>query len=216
MKLINLLDRFKVFGRIRRPLFASDLYFPGYIRQIGKHLAEWNPEIVHIHNFSQFVPIIRHNVPNARIVLHMHCEWLSQLNTRMIEKRLMRTDRVVGCSDYITTKVKQKFPHLTNRCVTIYNGVDLSQFTSQSELDSEQNDDNVLLLVGRLSPEKGVHVLLDAFSLVLKQFPNTHLMIVGSPGSAPVQFMVGVSDDKRVQDLDRFYNGVLSKNDYYF
>ena len=38
---------------------------------------------------------------------------------------------------------------------------------------------NTLLFVGRLSPHKGVHLLLDAFAKVRKEVPDTKLLIVG-------------------------------------
>lgn len=37
----------------------------------------------------------------------------------------------------------------------------------------------ILLYVGRLSPHKGVHLLIDAFKVVKKQYPNASLLIVG-------------------------------------
>lgn len=37
----------------------------------------------------------------------------------------------------------------------------------------------VLLYVGRISPHKGIHLLLESFNLVLKKVPNAKLLIVG-------------------------------------
>ncbi len=39
--------------------------------------------------------------------------------------------------------------------------------------------DPILLYVGRISPHKGIHLLLKSFNLVLKQIPNAKLLIVG-------------------------------------
>ncbi len=61
----------------------------------------------------------------AKLVLHMHCEWLTQLDGRMIDRRLRHADLIVGCSDHITDKVRERFPQHADRCVTIYNGVDV-------------------------------------------------------------------------------------------
>ena len=218
MKPLNELDRlrFQLLGRAKHPLWASSVWHAKYWRQIGNDLVRWNPDIVHIHNFSQFVPLVRQMVPKARIVLHMHCEWLTQLDPKMIEKRLRDVDLVIGCSEYITDKVRQRFPVYSNRCQTIYNGADLSQFSPPKDSDLHKKNGRVLLFAGRLSPEKGVHILLDAFGIVLKRFPDAYLQIAGGIGSTPPKFLVAISDDKQVQDLARFYKNHLLKHDFYY
>ena len=39
----------------------------------------------------------------------------------------------------------------------------------------------ILLYVGRVSPHKGIHLLIDSFSLVLREFPDATLIIAGKP-----------------------------------
>ena len=63
----------------QRPSFASSAYYLGYIWRIAKDLSRQGCDIVHVHTFSQFVPIIRRFNPHVKIVLHMQAEWLSQL-----------------------------------------------------------------------------------------------------------------------------------------
>jgi hypothetical protein len=50
-------------------------------------------------NNSQAIPVLRRAAPSAGLVLHMECEWLSQLNRGMIERRLCDADLVIGCAD---------------------------------------------------------------------------------------------------------------------
>jgi glycosyltransferase involved in cell wall biosynthesis len=216
MKPLNILDRFQLLGGARHPLWASSLFYPGFWRQIGEDLARWNPDIVHIHDFSQFVPMVRRIVPKAKIVLHMHTDWLSQLDAGMIGRRLRHADLILGCSEYISRKVRQRFPELSDRCQTIYNGADLSQFSPQEDPELQKKNSHVLLYAGRLSPEKGVHVLLDAFGIVLKRFPDAGLQIAGGIGSSPPKFLVAISEDKQVQDLARFYKIPPPKPDFYY
>jgi glycosyltransferase involved in cell wall biosynthesis len=215
-KPFRLFERFGVFYNAKQPLFASNLQSPGYALQIAIDLKNRQPDIIHIHNFSQFVPIIHAFNPQAKIVLHMHCEWLTQLDQKIIEKRLRHVDLMIGCSEYITEKVRQLFPMYSNRCQTVYNGADLSRFSPQPASESQKRSSHELLFVGRVSPEKGVHVLIDAFGIVLKKYPNTRLKIAGGIGSAPIEFLVGISDDELVRDLARFYDGSFSKDDYYY
>jgi len=215
-KPFRLLERLGTFYKNRRPLFASNLQAPGYALQIAIDLKNRQPDVIHIHNFSQFVPVIRAFNPDAKIVLHMHCEWLTQLDRKMIGKRLRHVDLVIGCSEYITKKVRQRFPNYADRCQTVYNGADLSRFLPRESSELQKRNERVLLFVGRISPEKGVHVLIDAFGIVVKKIPNVRLQIAGGIGSAPFEFLVGISKDEQVQNLARFYDGSFSKDEHYY
>jgi glycosyltransferase involved in cell wall biosynthesis len=134
----------------------------------------------------------------------MHCEWLTQLDHRMIERRLRSIDLVIGCSDYITEKVRAAFPHLPVRYKTVYNGVNADHGTDHGHTP-DRDAPLRLLFVGRVSPEKGVHVLLDAIAELLPHTP-LHLDIVGSPRSLRLDYIVNLSDDPQVRALARFYS----------
>jgi glycosyltransferase involved in cell wall biosynthesis len=63
-----------------------------------------------------------------------------------------------------------------------------------------------LLCVGRISPEKGIHVLLDAFELIIREFPDVALTIVGPEWVAPREDITDLSLPKDVIDgLALFY-----------
>ncbi|MGH7495314.1 MAG: glycosyltransferase family 4 protein [bacterium] len=119
--LLRLLKRFAVFYHGPPPLFASALFYWGYALQVAIDLQKRRCDIVHLHNLSQFVLIIRAFNPKIKIILHMHCEWLSQLDRPMIAHRLNQVDGVIGCSEYITKKIRLAFPRLAARCQTVPN-----------------------------------------------------------------------------------------------
>ena len=62
------------------------------------------------------------------------------------------------------------------------------------------------IYAGRVSPEKGLHVLLDAFESVIGRAPHAHLKIVGGLEIPPLSFIVEQSSDPAVRGLSRFYN----------
>jgi len=191
----------------RRPLFASRLYYLGYALRVASDLRREQCDLVHIYNFSQFVPVIRAFNPQVKIVLHMQCEWLTQLDRAMIEKRLREVDLVIGCSRYITEKIRRSFPEYVGRCQTIFNGVDPDLFHRANRHGAIEKDSaNRLLFVGRVSPEKGVHVLLDAFHQVIQRFPHAEIEIVGPQRAAPMEFIIALSDDPKVAALASFYS----------
>jgi spore coat protein SA len=161
---------------------------------------------VHVHNFSQFVPIIRSVSRRTKIVLHMHCDWLVQLDRQVINGRLRQVDAVVGCSEYVTRNIRTAFPQYADRCATVFNGVDVEKITVRTGRPRDRRSPRVVF-VGRVSPEKGLHVLIDAFERVLNKRPESHLEIIGGEFVTPLQFTVGMSDDPMVQGLSRFYRG---------
>ena len=189
-----------------RPVFASALYYLGYIAQVALDLRGQRCDVVHVHNFSQFLPLLHAANPNARLVLHMHCTWLSDLDRRVVADRLQRASLVVGCSEYVTERVRRAHPAAEPRCRTVHNGVDPRRFVPvEDRPGAGANRRPRLLYVGRLSPEKGVHVLLEAFARVARRHPTVELQIVGPLSVAPRAFFVGDSDDEPVRALDTFY-----------
>jgi glycosyltransferase involved in cell wall biosynthesis len=229
LKPLKLLERLSGHRNPKRPLFASPWYYIGYILQVANDLRSQQPDVVHIFNYSQFVPIVRRACPKSKIVLHMHCEWLTQLDRAMIERRLKKVDLIISCSHYSTKRIRQHFPKFAHRCETVLNGVDAGSFASQdghrrvkkASPEGRGNEAGTLpspkrlLFVGRVSPEKGVHVLLDAFEKVIAHYPHVHLDIVGPGGNAPFEFMVLISDDEKVSSLASFYDGILRRGDYF-
>lgn len=213
---LKFIEKLLGYPRPKRPFFSSIINYFGYALQISLDLRKNDYDIVHVHNFSQFVPIIRYFNPRIKIVLHMHCEWLSQLDHKRIEHRIEKTDLVIGCSEFVINKVKQRFPEQAEKAYSVYNGVNLENFSSKSRNRIEGGSDNVrLLYVGRVSPEKGIHILLDAFLILRESLNNVQLDIVGSLGAAPYEYMVLISDDPKVRGLESFYHGLFKRDRYY-
>jgi len=204
--MLRLLEKFSTFRSPKCPLFASYLYYIVYALQVALDLRRQKCDIVHINNFSQFVPIIRAFNPGSKVALHMQCEWLTQLDQAMVKRRLKKVDLVVGDSEYITQQVRNGFPEFGDRCCVLYNGVDNELFCpGNGQSGVKRNRGKRLLFVGRVSPEKGVHVLLDAFRKVDERFPDAHLDIVGSKGQLPYEYLVALTEDKKVSELASFY-----------
>lgn len=205
-KFQDILGAFSLLRILKIPYFSTILYSLGYIFQIARDIKSQGCEIVHIHNFSQFVPVILAFNPNVKIVLHMHCEWLTQLSSRMIKSRIRKVNKILGCSEYVTEKIRQKFPQFADKCLTIYNGVNISRFDKQASVSEKPTKDKVhLIFVGRLSPEKGLHVLLEAFKKVISQFPNIQLEIVGPKAATPKQFLISLSENPEITRLKVYY-----------
>lgn len=93
--------------------------------------------------------------------------------------------RVICCSDYMITHVKWAFGLPSDKLVMVPNGVntycyndidsDLKNFRSKFALPEEK----IVLFVGRLVYEKGIHILINAVPKILEKV-NAKFIIVGS------------------------------------
>ena len=204
VRLLRVMRRAWRLRNARRRAVASNLYYRFYAMRAASAFRTQACDIIHIQNFSQFVPLVRRINPHAKIVLHMHAKWLVQLDRDLLESRLADVDAIVGNSEYVTKAIRQRFPRLASRCDTVFNGVDIDAFCPPAD-DSCSSKRTLIVYVGRLSPEKGVHVLLDAFEIVLASRPGIYLELIGGPYVAPSDVIVDIDDDPTVRELSRFY-----------
>ncbi|HEX3239245.1 MAG TPA: glycosyltransferase family 4 protein [Solirubrobacterales bacterium] len=188
----------------RLPLFATRAFFPLYVRRVAALLAERPPDVVHVHNLLGAVPVLRRALPRARIVLHLHAEWLGLLPRRLSLGPARAADAIVGPSRYVVDAAARALPELAGRIAVAPNGVDTALFTPAAEGERESAR---IIAVGRISPEKGIHVLLDAFGRLLERLPQARLALVGKEALTPPELLVGLSDEPAVQALSRFYPG---------
>lgn len=207
---LSRIERLLDYPRRRLPFFGSALYALGYALQVAIAASRERCDVIHIHNFSQFVPVIRAFNRSASIVLHMHCEWLGQLDERALASRLRHVDAVVGCSDYVSAAAARRFDWLAERCVTVHNGCDVTTFGPGTAVGRGGR----LLFVGRVSPEKGVHVLLAALRALISTRPNVRLEVVGPIGAAPYEYIVLLDRDVQTRRLARYYGRARREDQY--
>jgi glycosyltransferase involved in cell wall biosynthesis len=195
----------------RRSGIASSLYHIAYAYQLAHDLQHQECDVVHVANYSQFVPIIRRLNPKIHIVLHMHCNWLTQIDADILRSRLRHADLILGCSQHITRRIKERFPDLADHCDTIYNGVSQSFFGRDlPPKQAARGKGRKLVFVGRVSPEKGVHVLIEAFRTVAARHPDASLDIIGHTHPMPQAFYCDLADDEERAALLPFY-----RDDYF-
>src|SRR5919197_162399 len=97
-------------------------------------------------------------------------------------------DKTICISNAVRGRLVDEYGFRADKTVTIPNGVDLRCFASPNGSDCRSmrrsldpgSDEAVILCVSRLVPRKRIDILLDAFSLVLKEHPSCKCLIVGS------------------------------------
>jgi glycosyltransferase involved in cell wall biosynthesis len=180
---------------LRIPYMSSIFFHPFYALRVALSIRKEKCNIVIVHNLIQFVPIIKFFNPSIKICLDMQCEWLTQLATSASERRLRKVDLILGCSDYIREGIRARFPAIAARCHTVYNGVDTIRFCPAPGVSSLSDGTERLLYVGRLSQEKGVHILIQAFKLLAETRPRLHLDLIGAGHALHyLYFLPGVQD----------------------
>jgi glycogen(starch) synthase len=105
-----------------------------------------------------------------------------------VEKWLVNeSSMVICCSNYMVEQIFQMLQVPREKVRVIRNGVDVSRFnlSTNNQAVSQQfanPGEKIVLYVGRLVHEKGVHVLIGAAPKVLNVLPNVKFVIVGEGG----------------------------------
>lgn len=149
-----------------------------YNLSAAKHINTRDYDVVHIHNRPEYVYNMRKYNPNAKIILHMHNDHLIKYSSKELHKICSLADIIIGCSKYITSNIIKAAPEFKNKCHTVYNGVNLKTFNKIPI--KEQYNFPVILFVGRIVKQKGLHVLIQAFKEVLEMYPLARLYIIGA------------------------------------
>ena len=187
----------------------ADAYH-GYARAIAKELDRSSYGVVHVMNYWSLCRRIKHGARKRHLVLEMQSEWLSQMDEKQVSAELEVVDAVVAVSDHIARLFRESFPSYHGKVVTAYNGVDVEAFRPAPLANASRGELLPILFVGRVSPEKGIHTLIEAFARVVSRNERARLIIVGSRTTLREDFIVGISSDPLVRALSRFYDGSVS------
>ncbi len=97
--------------------------------------------------------------------------------------------RVICCSEYMRGEIRSLFQAPGDKMAVIRNGVDPAEFSALSagrkREEFAHRSEQIVFFVGRLVPEKGVQVLLDAVPEVRKVKPLTRFVVAGTGPSEP-------------------------------
>lgn len=157
-----------------------------YGRRVARAVQAF--DLIYLHNEPNILFFI-HKRPGQRIVLHMHNDHLSMRLFRPFYRRaLAKADGVICVSDYIRRQAISHFPEHAVRFCVMLNATDPEVFKPYGEEAFQQLNSVVsvepgkkyLLYVGRLTPVKGVHILIEAFREIHRRMPDTRLIITGS------------------------------------
>lgn len=205
---LSLLDARQLFNR-GRPFRLSPFYYAHYGQAVARDIRARGCDLVHLHTVSNFITPIRRANPDTRIVLHMHDHSLADFDPQVTGPRLAEAALILGCSRFVVERIRRLHPEAAARCHELYNGVD-ERFL---QVSAQPAASSTVLFVGRLCPEKGVHVLLSAMSEVLRDHPQADVSLVGPLDLSPKEYVDPHQRDPIFNGLTRYYSQPTAYHD---
>jgi glycosyltransferase involved in cell wall biosynthesis len=196
-----------VAGRLRSkyPYAFSPLYHREYYWQVARDLRTRSFDVVHIPVQLQMGALLKQAAPKAKIVLHVHQDELAHADYDFLHAHLAHFDAIVTVSEFVSQRARARFPEFARRIYTIGNGVDIVRFHPHP-MPARVLRPSRLLFVGRIAPDKGLHLLVAAFNTLVRERPDLELTLVGKPGMMPFDVISTLlKDDPALENLREFY-----------
>lgn len=136
-------------------------------------------DILYIHNRPECADVLAGTAEQRgiRIVLHMHNSLLHPRSKKHIQA--LKNVPVVFCSQFLRQEAVSAYPNRLQNTHVVYNGADSRTFRADGRIQKSMPE---IIFTGRLIPNKGVHVLLDAMRILQSRGVEAKCTIVG--GSA--------------------------------
>lgn len=171
----------KIFSKFNKsPYYDSEIEY--FLHKSLRHLRRQHYDCVILENRPGYAMAVR-KVTDAPIVLHLHNDLLNKDTFRgrdiysLLSKVITVSNYIKGCVETLGTEIPVE---------TVHNGIDLERFqlkpdaitmVKRADLNLRE-DDFVVVYSGRLTKEKGIKELLEAF-LMLRNYPSIKLMVMG-------------------------------------
>lgn len=165
-----------------------------YLKRVCNRIKQFQPQIIQVENRPLWVPRLKRAFPQRRIGLNLHSTTFickPYINAQQRKRSFQAADYIQVNSEYLRAYVQQLFPQAADKIIVNHLGVDVDRFPVRMSLESRSMREElrsakgwgerpIVLYVGRLVPQKGVHHLLNTISVLKATVPNVLVVIVGS------------------------------------
>lgn len=147
-------------------------------RRIAALKAQLQPDLIHL-NFCGPSPVFHlrtlaaHRAPTLMTLYALPEAEPSK--TGVVERLLAAADRVVGPSAAVIDRTREWFPQIAAKSSVIYNTLNLPEV----EIRPLPFDPPRLLCLGRVVPDKGFDLVVEALASIVKAVPGIELTIAG-------------------------------------
>ena len=116
-----------------------------------------------------------------------------------LAERAQNVDVFVAVSDFYKHKMTDRLKIPEDRIVTVYNGIPTREYEPAESLPNPP----VIGFIERQCPEKGVHVLAEAFKILKERdtIPGLRLAIAGGKTSDDVKYVAGIARELKRKNL---------------
>lgn len=181
----------------QRSIFSSST--SNYLKNIVNRVKASGTRLLEVHNRPYYISFLK-RFTDAKITLHLHNDPLEMKGSKTVKQRkyLLDNCEYIYCvSDYIRKRfITGLDASDTSRVVVIYNNPQLTG----SEVVPQKS--NKVLYVGRLSNDKGVLELVEAYRRIMPLYPKWEFCIVAKIIGHPREFPFL----KKIKTLERFPN----------
>ena len=142
--------------------------------------------VLFVHNQPAAILPLRRLFPHATLVLYAHNDSFGTYSWAETAKFFKAVSLVICCSSFLAEALKKKStPAGARKIKVVLNGVDTNKFTPVQKAPAPERTPLRILFVGRMLPEKGPHLLLQAASLLERRrrqgnIPPFQVSFVGS------------------------------------
>lgn len=138
-----------------------------------------------LHNAPGALRLFRERLPRARVVLYAHNELFRTYGPREAWRTLSEADTVICNSRFLADRLQSRLPRRLRSVSVVVNGVDVDLF--QPRQPAATSGPPVILMVARVVPEKGAHLLLEAAVKIADPGRPFRIRIVGSSGFSAIE-----------------------------
>jgi glycosyltransferase involved in cell wall biosynthesis len=182
--------RYLVIPKIARSLYGI-FFFLGVFRTLRRLKKTFNPDVINVHWMypDAFGTVLAARLLNIPVVTHsLGCDinFYSKYPARkfFIKCALKWSDYNIAVSKELENKIIA-LGSSPEKSTTVMNGVnqELFSFKDKNKLRETLSmplDKKIFLFAGNFNEEKGLEVLIKAFSRIVKAHKNIHLAVVGS------------------------------------
>jgi spore coat protein SA len=173
---------------IRMDAIPKEIYIDNVIKNIGNEF-----DLIHVFNRPKWVKLISDKLPDVKISLSIHNEMFlpKKISSYEAEECIKRVEFINTVSKFIAKGVEQFYPAAKDKLRVVYSGANTDEYKTvwstegkliKKELSMKYQLEGykVILFVGRVNEKKGVDILLKAMKSVMKYYPKTALLVVGS------------------------------------
>lgn len=179
-------------SKVKSPLIMW-LFFPLYVLRLKKVIKKYNPKAIYSFlEFSNFISIIATKGFNTKSIISIGAHLSSIyrkgiygiVNRYLIRNLYPKAYKLVTNSKLLVKDLKEKFNCPEKKITVIYNPLDIDKIRKQANEPIENKykplfDNPTIINCGRLDKSKNQENLILAFKIVLEEFPNAKLIILG-------------------------------------